>query len=135
MWCIPKIDGDFVARMEDVVELYTQPWDPDYPVVCFDESPTQLIGENRVPIPAASGILGRTDHAYRRNGTANLFVFVDAHSSGVKSRSPTAAPTPRPADASQELPQARCRPSRGFHRPGRCVIPLFQPIKISGGRY
>lgn len=79
MWCIPKVDGDFVARMEDVVELYTQAADPDYPVVCFDESPTQLIGETRIPIPAAPGILGRIDHEYRRNGTANLFVFVDAH--------------------------------------------------------
>lgn len=79
MWCIPKVDGDFVARMEDVVELYTQPADSDYPVVCVDESPTQLIGETRVPIPAAPGILGRIDHEYRRNGTANLFVFVDAH--------------------------------------------------------
>jgi transposase len=79
MWCIPKVDGDFVARMEDVVELYTQPPDPDYPVVCFDESPTQLIGETRIPIPPAPGILGRIDHEYRRNGTANLFVFVDAH--------------------------------------------------------
>lgn len=79
MWCIPKVDGDFVARMEDVVELYTQPPDPDSPVVCFDESPTQLIGETRVPIPPAPGILGRFDHEYRRNGTANLFVFVDAH--------------------------------------------------------
>ena len=81
MWCIPKVDGDFVARMEDVVELYTQPADPDRPVVCFDESPTQLIGETRVPIPASPGILGRIDHEYRRNGTANLFVFVDAHRS------------------------------------------------------
>ncbi len=81
MWCIPKVDGDFVARMEDVVELYTQPADLDHPVVCFDESPTQLIGETRVPIPAAPGILGRIDHEYRRNGTANLFVFVDAHCS------------------------------------------------------
>lgn len=81
MWCIPKVDGDFVARMEDVVELYTQPKDPDYPVVCFDESPTQLIGETRIPIPPAPGILGRIDHEYRRNGTANLFVLVDAHAS------------------------------------------------------
>ena len=81
MWCIPKVDGDFVARMEDVVELYTQPKDPDYPVVCFDESPTQLIGETRIPLPPAPGILGRIDHEYRRNGTANLFVLVDAHCS------------------------------------------------------
>jgi transposase len=81
MWCIPKVDGDFVARMEDVVELYTRPANPDLPVICFDESPTQLIGQTRVPLPQAPGILGRIDYEYRRNGTANLFVFVDAHRS------------------------------------------------------
>lgn len=53
MWCIPKVDGDFVARMEDVVELYTQPAPIERPVVCFDESPMQLIGEARTPVPAA----------------------------------------------------------------------------------
>ena len=79
MWCIPKVDGDFVARMEDVVELYTQPATPARPVLCFDESPTQLIGETRQPVPSAPGILGRIDYEYRRNGTANLFAFVDVH--------------------------------------------------------
>ena len=79
MWCIAKVDGDFVARMEDVVELYTQPADPQRPVVCFDESPTQLIGETRIPVPPAPGILGRIDYEYRRNGTANLFAFLDMH--------------------------------------------------------
>jgi len=49
------------------------------PVVCFDESPTQMIGEVRQPIPAAPGQLERYDCKYRRNGTANLFVFLDAH--------------------------------------------------------
>ena len=44
-WCIPHIDGEYVARMEDVLDLYAQAPDPKRPVVCFDESPTQLIGE------------------------------------------------------------------------------------------
>jgi transposase len=79
MWCIPKVDGTFVARMEDVLDLYAEPPDPQRPVVCFDESPTQLIGEVREPIPAAPGQLERYDCEYRRNGTANLFVFLDAH--------------------------------------------------------
>jgi hypothetical protein len=52
---------------------------PDRPVVCFDESPTQLIGEVRTPIPAKPGQIERYDCEYRRNGTANLFVFVDVH--------------------------------------------------------
>jgi transposase len=79
MWCIPEVDGTYVARMEDVLDLYAEPPDPKRPVVCFDESPTQLIGEVRQPIPAAPGQLERYDCEYRRNGTANLFVFLDAH--------------------------------------------------------
>jgi len=47
MWCIPKIDGEYVARMEDVLDLYAEAPDPQRPVVCFDESPVQLIGEVR----------------------------------------------------------------------------------------
>ena len=65
--------------MEDVLDLYAEPPDPKRPVVCFDESPTQLIGEARQPIPAAPGQLERYDYEYRRNGTVNLFVFLDAH--------------------------------------------------------
>lgn len=79
MWCIPKVDAEYVARMEDVLDLYTQAPDPARPVVCFDESPTQLIGEVCTPIPAAPGRIERYDCEYKRNGTANLFVFLDAH--------------------------------------------------------
>lgn len=79
MWCIPQVDAEYVARMEDVLDLYAEPPDPNRPVVCFDESPTQLIGEVRTPIPAKPGQLERYDCEYRRNGTANLFVFVDVH--------------------------------------------------------
>jgi hypothetical protein len=81
MWCIPKIDAEYVARMEDVLDLYVEAPDPARPVVCFDESPTQLIGEVRPPIPTAPGRLERYDCEYKRNGTANLFVFLDAHRS------------------------------------------------------
>ena len=79
MWCIPQVDGTFVARMEDVLDLYAEPPDPQRPVVCFDESPIQLIGEVREPIPPAPGQPERYDYEYRRNGTANLFVCLDAH--------------------------------------------------------
>jgi transposase len=81
MWCIPQIDADYVARMEDVLDLYAEAPDPKRPVVCFDESPIQLIGEVRQPIPATPGQIERYDCEYRRNGTANLFVFLDAHHS------------------------------------------------------
>jgi transposase len=79
MWCIPKIDGAYVARMENVLDLYAEPPDPKYPVVCLDESPVQLIGEVREPIAAAPGQIERVDYEYRRCGTVNLFVAVDAH--------------------------------------------------------
>lgn len=79
MWCIPHVDGEFVARMEDLLDLYAERPDARRPVVCFDESPTQLIGEVRTPIAAKRGQRERYDCEYRRNGTANLFVFLDAH--------------------------------------------------------
>ena len=77
MWCIPQVDGEYVARMEDVLDLYAEDSDPKCPVVCFDESPTQLIGEVRQPIPAAPGQLERYDCEYKRNGTVILFIAVD----------------------------------------------------------
>lgn len=81
MWCIPKVDAEYVARMEDVLDLYAEEPDEKRPVVCFDESPTQLIGEVREPVPAKPGQLERFDCEYRRNGTANLFIFLDVHRS------------------------------------------------------
>src|SRR4029077_12529977 len=79
MWCIPQVDGEYVARMEDVLDLYAEAPDSRRPVVCFDESPVQLIGEVRQPIPAKPGRLERYDYEYRRNGTVNLFVLLDVH--------------------------------------------------------
>jgi transposase len=79
MWCIPQVDGEYVARMEDVLDLYAEAPDPERPVVCFDETPVQLIGEARQPIPAAPGQPERYDYEYRRNGTVNLFVLFDPH--------------------------------------------------------
>jgi transposase len=91
MWCVPKIDGEYVARMEDVLDLRAcpraghrpdpgaEPPDPARPVVCLDESPLQLIGQVREPIPAAPGQVARVDYEYRRNGTVNLFVVTDVH--------------------------------------------------------
>ena len=79
MWCIPTVDAQFVARMEAVLDAYAAPFDPLRPVVCFDETPVQLIGEVRVPIPAKPGQTARIDYEYKRNGTANLFVFMDVN--------------------------------------------------------
>ena len=79
MWCIPKVDAEYVERMEDVLELYGEEPDETMPVVCFDETPVQLIEDTREPIPAEPGQTERVDYEYRRNGVVNLFVFVDVN--------------------------------------------------------
>ncbi len=61
--------------MEDVLDVYAQPYDPSYPQVCFDERPCQLISEKRIPLPAEPGQPPRYDYEYKREGTCNLFAF------------------------------------------------------------
>ena len=73
-WCIPKVNGEFVAAMEDVLDLYGEPYDPHRPVVCFDETSTQLLADVRTPLPAQPGRPRRQDYAYRRAGTRNIFL-------------------------------------------------------------
>ena len=68
------MSADFVAHMEDVLELYAEPYDPRRPVVCFDETSTQLLSDAREPLPAMPGSPRREDYEYRRQGTRNLFL-------------------------------------------------------------
>jgi len=63
--------------MEDVLELYREPYDPARPVVCMDETNKQLVGETRIPIPADHGRLRRIDYEYERRGTADIFMFTE----------------------------------------------------------
>ena len=74
-WCIPTIGAEFVWRMEDVLDVYARDYDPQRPQVCFDEKMVQLIAETRHPLPSQPGQPERFDYEYKRNGTANLFVF------------------------------------------------------------
>jgi len=143
MWCIPQVDADYVARMEDVLDLYAEAPDPKRPVVCFDESPIQLIGEVRQPIPAKPGQIERYDCEYRRNGTANLFVVLDVNRPWRKvkvterraaedfaaccANSPTCIIPRRSASAWRSTtcrptrPASFTRPSRPTKRDGCCV--------------
>ncbi len=73
----PDQSGEFVARMEDVLEVYHRPYDERRPLICLDERPVQLVGETRVPLPAAPGRPARYDYEYVRNGTANLFMICE----------------------------------------------------------
>lgn len=63
--------------MEEVLDLYAEPYDPARPVVCFDEMPVQLIGETRPPLPTAPGRPACRDYEYVRHGTCNVFVAVE----------------------------------------------------------
>ncbi len=63
--------------MEDVLDLYGEPYDPQHPVVCFDETSKQLVAEKRSPIPAKAGRRERFDYEYKRNGTRNLFMWCE----------------------------------------------------------
>jgi hypothetical protein len=80
-WCIPEVSAEFVWRMEDVLELYEEPYDPNRPVVCFDEMPYQMVAEKRVPIPAKPGCPQRYDYEYERRGVCNLFMFFEPKAS------------------------------------------------------
>ena len=70
----PDTSAAFVADMEEVLEVYQRPHDPQRPLVCLDETSKQLIIETRAPIPAKPGRKARHDYEYERNGVANLFM-------------------------------------------------------------
>lgn len=61
--------------MEDILDLYSQPEDPHYPLVCFDETSKQMTKETQLPQAVEPGQVAREDYQYERNGTANLFMF------------------------------------------------------------
>lgn len=71
------MSGEFVSRMEHLLDLYAKPYDPAEPVVCYDERPVQLLGEVREPIPAQPEQPAKHDFEYTRNGTTNLLLLVE----------------------------------------------------------
>ena len=77
-WVIPpKANGEFVAAMENVLETYAQPYDPQLPVLTMDEQSVQLLNETRQPIPATTNHPRRVDYEYERAGTASIFMFAE----------------------------------------------------------
>ncbi len=79
-WCIPpKEDADFVAAMEDILDVYQQPYDEKYPLWCMDEKPFQLLDEARNPLPMRLGDITKVDDEYKRNGTVSVFCFIQPH--------------------------------------------------------
>jgi hypothetical protein len=77
-WCIPREqNADFVANMEDVLDVYALEYDENCPVICLDEKPYQLLGEVRESIPMKPGQPMREDHEYERCGTSSIFVMCE----------------------------------------------------------
>src|SRR3954447_20035690 len=71
-WCVPpKTDAEYVWRMEDVIQTYLLPYDPMYPVVCFDEACKQLFGQVRPLLPTLPGSPAKQDYEYERKGVCN----------------------------------------------------------------
>ena len=77
MWVVADLDEDYIAKMEDVLETYEQPYDPHEPVVCLDEKPVTLHADVRPSSPARPGREARRDNEYERCGTANVFCAVE----------------------------------------------------------
>lgn len=78
MWCIPpEQNADFVAKMEDILDVYSLPYDVECPVICLDEKPYQLLDEYLEPIPMKQGKTERIDSEYKRCGTCSIFVMTE----------------------------------------------------------
>ncbi len=73
MWCVPKLNEEYIERMEDVLAVYEKPYNKKEPVVCMDEKPVQLLDHARAPIPMKSGRPARQDYEYKRKGSVNVF--------------------------------------------------------------
>ena len=76
-WCLSKIESPFICQMENILDFYEKDYDPDFPLVCFDERPCQLIEDILVPTPTCPGREKREDYHYKRNGTCAVFLVVE----------------------------------------------------------
>lgn len=77
-WCIPaKYNVEFVARMEDILEIYALPYDDQIPLICMDEKPCQLLDEKLAPIQMKPGNPRKEDYEYVRKGICSIFVFTE----------------------------------------------------------
>jgi hypothetical protein len=73
-WCLPEVNADYVWHMEDVLDVYTRPYDPARPLVCLDETSRQVLAETRAALPVAPGRAARHDPEYARHGVVNVFL-------------------------------------------------------------
>jgi len=100
-WVIPpEENAEFVAAMEEVLDVYAQPYDAENPVICMDEQPVQLVKETRTPLPATKTQPERVDYEYERAGTASIFMFTEPLAGW---RQATARPRRTKADWAEEV--------------------------------
>lgn len=77
MWCVPELNEEYLRKMEDVLETYERPYNPDEPVVCLDKKPVVLDADVRPPSPVEPGQEACRDNEYEHHGTANVFCAVE----------------------------------------------------------
>ena len=106
MWCVPKLDDEYIDRMEDVLDTLAKPLDPDEPVVALDERPVQLHESARPEVPMAPGRPMRRDYEYVRSGTANVFCIVEPKAGRHLTHATTNRKAPRFAAALKRIADA-----------------------------
>ena len=114
MWCIPTLDADYIACMEDVLNVLARPYDAREPVVTFDERPVMLRGASRPGRPTAPGRIAREDYEYVRRGTANVYCIVEPHAGRHLTFATRDRKTPRFVGALQRLAR-RYRRAKTIH--------------------
>lgn len=77
MWCVPELNEEFKEKMEDVLDIYSEPLNPDKPVICLDEKPLQLLEDIRPSTLPARGKIAKQDYEYKRNGTCCIFLTIE----------------------------------------------------------
>ena len=111
-WCIGQINAEFIARMERLLWLYEQPYDPRYPVICFDERPCFLIGELVEPLSIRTGQVRKEHYAYEKNGSCALLAAIEPLRAGVSRMCDHNAPSENTRCFSKNLPRLIRRRSR-----------------------
>ena len=106
MWCVPKLDDEYIERMEDVLDTLAKPENPKEPVLALDERPVQLHGCERADAPMAPGRPKQRDYEYVRRGTANVFCIVEPRAGRHLTHATKNRKAPRFAAAMQRIADA-----------------------------
>ena len=114
MWCVPTLDAEYIACMEDVLNVLARPYDRGEPVVTFDERPVALRGASRSGRAMAPGQIAREDYEYVRNGTANVYCIVEPKTGRHLTHATRDRKAPRFAAALQRIAR-RYRTAKTIH--------------------